>query len=199
MTGVTFDGLARRILRRRPRLGNTRLVAVDGPSGAGKTRFAARLAAAVTEAGGVPTPVVHTDDFLDGWDDQFTFWGRLDELVLWPLRSGVPGRHLHYDWERAGFVGPWVEVPPAPVVVLEGFSAARAAIRPELTFSIFVTASPRLRLSRALRRDGAGVRPQLLRWRRRENRHFAADRTAERADLVVHGVGSQDPVVLAYS
>ncbi|GIF52234.1 uridine kinase [Asanoa ferruginea] len=196
MTAETFDGLARRILRRRPRLGNTRLVAVDGPSGSGKTRFANRLAAAVTTVGGVPAPVVHTDDFLDGWDDQFTFWGRLDELVLWPLRSGEPGRHLHYDWERAGFAGPWVEVPAAPVVILEGFSAARAVIRPELTFSIFVTASPRLRLSRALRRDGVGVRPHLLRWRRAENRHFAVDHTAERADLVVHGVWSRDPVVL---
>jgi uridine kinase len=196
VTQATFDGVARRILRRRPRLGSTRLVAVDGPSGAGKTVFAERLAVSVAAgAGGVPVPVVHTDDFLDGWDDQFTYWDRLDELLLAPLRAGRAGRHRRYDWERGAFVGPWVAVPPAPVVILEGFGAARAGS--ELTFTVFVTAPPRLRLARSLARDGAATRPYLLRWRRRENRHFAADRTAERADLVVSGVWSGEPVVLS--
>ncbi|WP_239091267.1 uridine kinase family protein [Asanoa iriomotensis] len=190
---MTFSGLARRILRRRARLGGTRLVAVDGPSGAGKTVFADRLAAAVSSAGGVAVPVVHTDDFLDGWDDQFSYWERLDALVLGPLRAGRAGRHRHYDWARGAFAGPWVVVPAAPVVVLEGFGASRAGA--ELTFAVFVDAPPRLRLSRSLRRDGADTRADLLRWRRRENRHFAADRTAERADVVVSGVWSGEPVI----
>jgi uridine kinase len=195
MTATTFDGLARRILRRRPRLGNTRLVAVDGPSGAGKTVFATRLAASVAAVdGGVAPPVVHTDDFLDGWDDQFTGWERIDELLLAPLRSGRPGRHRRYDWALGAFVGPWVPVPAAPVVVLEGFGAMRAG--PEVTFAVFVTAPDRLRLQRSLDRDGADTRPELLRWRRRENRHFAADRTAERADLVVSGVWTEEPILL---
>ena len=191
MTAPTFDGLARRILRRRPRLGNTRLVAVDGPTGAGKTVFAERLTAAV---GGAGVPLVHTDDFLDGWDDQFTYWQRLEELVLAPLRAGRPGRHRRYDWARGAFVGPWVAVPAAPVVVLEGFGAMRAGS--ELTFAIFVTAPGRLRLRRSLERDGAETRPELLRWRRRENRHFAVDRTASRADVVVSGVWTEEPVQL---
>jgi len=178
-----YAAVARRIGGRRPRLGGTRLVAVDGPSGAGKSVFAGRLAAAFPS----PPPVVHTDDFLDGWDDQFSFWDRLEELVLAPLRAGRPGRHRHYDWERGRFVGPWVAVPPAPVVILEGVTAARAAARPILTFAIFVTAPPRLRLDRALRRDGEQSRAYLLRWRRRENRHFAAERTAAYVDLVVDG------------
>ncbi|GIF70911.1 uridine kinase family protein [Asanoa siamensis] len=193
---MTFDGLSRRILRRRPRLGSTRLVGVDGASGAGKTVFAERLAGSVAAVGGVPVPVVHTDDFLDGWDDQFTYWGRLEELVLAPLRAGRAGRHRHYDWGRAAFAGPWVEVPPAPVVVLEGFGAARAGA--ELAFTVLVVAPPRLRLARSLARDGAATRPELLRWRRRENRHFAADHTAERADLVVSGVWSGEPVVVGH-
>ncbi|GIF68840.1 hypothetical protein Ais01nite_68750 [Asanoa ishikariensis] len=189
MRASTFDGVARRILRRRPRLGQTRLVAVDGPSGAGKTVFAERLRAALGDV-----PLVHTDDFLDGWDDQFAYWERLDELVLAPLRSGRAGRHRRYDWERGAFVGPWVPVPAAPVVVLEGFGSMRAGS--ELTFAIFVTAPGRLRLRRSLERDGAGTRPDLLRWRRRENRHFAEDRTAAHADVVVSGVWHKEPVLL---
>ncbi|SNT65108.1 Uridine kinase [Asanoa hainanensis] len=187
---TTFDGLARRILRRRPRLGQTRLVAVDGPSGAGKTVLAERLGAALGDV-----PLVHTDDFLDGWDDQFSYWSRLDELVLGPLRSGRPGRHRRYDWARGAFAGPWIPVPAAPVVVLEGFGSMRAG--PELAFAVFVTAPGPLRLRRSLARDGVDTRPELLRWRRRENRHFAVDRTASRADVVVSGVWSDEPVLLS--
>ncbi|MEV4630094.1 hypothetical protein AB0J90_27915 [Micromonospora sp. NPDC049523] len=173
------------------RLGRTRLVAVDGPSGAGKTLFADRLAAALAGDGGSAVPVVHTDDLLAGWDDQLTFWPRLDEWVLEPLRAGRTGHYRRYSWVREEFTPRWVAVPPAPVVVLEGVSSARFGIAPELTLSVFVTASPRLRLDRALRRDGAELLPYLIRWRQGERRHFRADATAERADLVVDGAPDQ--------
>jgi uridine kinase len=170
------------VLARPPRLGRTRLVAVDGPSGAGKTLFAERLARALNGA-----PLVHTDDLLNGWADQFTFWPRLEEWVLGPLRAGRPGRYRRYDWHRHQFAPEWTSVQPAPVVILEGVSVARAAIRPELTLAVFVDAPARLRLDRALARDGPTLLPYLEEWRRGENVHFRADATAHRADLVVDG------------
>ena len=166
--------------------GSTRLVAIDGPSGAGKTVFAERLAAAF-RAEGVDPPVVHTDDLLDGWADQVTFWPRLEEWVLAPLRAGRPGRYRRYDWQAGRFGTQWTVVPPAPVVLLEGVTAARAAIRPELTLSVFLTAPPRLCLDRAVARDGAAIRAYLEEWQRGERRHFAADATADHVDLVVDG------------
>ena len=88
-----YAELARRVLAGPARLGRTRMVAVDGPSGAGKSVFAARLADALAGLpGGGRPPVVRTDDLLDGWDDQLTFWPRLQEWVLAPLRDGRPGR-----------------------------------------------------------------------------------------------------------
>lgn len=188
----SYRELAARVLARPARLGRTRLVAVDGPSGAGKTTFAGRLAEAIGMAGPGrhPVPVVHTDDLLDGWADQFSFWPRLDEWVLTPLRAGRPGRYRRYDWIRSEFDVTWIPVPPAPVVILEGVSSARAAIAAELSLAVFVTAPPKLRRERALARDGATLLPQLTRWWRGERRHFAADRTAERADLVVDGAAS---------
>lgn len=229
----TYAELAGRILRRPARLGRTRLVAVDGPSGAGKTSFAARLAAALRVATGTapddadltagsagtigrgpagpadpagpagragrdeadPVPVVHTDDLLDGWADQFTFWPRLEEWVLAPLRAGRPGRYRRYDWHAGRFADPWIVVPPAPVVILEGVSSARAAVAAELTLAVYVTAPVRLRRDRALARDGADLLPQLRRWWQGERRHFAADRTVARADVVVDGAAapSHDP------
>ncbi|MGI5147974.1 uridine kinase family protein [Plantactinospora sp. CA-294935] len=179
----SYAELAARILRQPARLGRTRLVAVDGPSGAGKTVFASRLAGALDAA----TPVLHTDDLLDGWADQFTFWPRLEEWVLSPLRAGRPARYRRYDWTRGSFGPGWTVLPPAPVVIVEGVSSARAVIAAELSLAVFVTASAELCRDRTLARDGAALAAQLTVWRRGERAHFAADRTAERADLVVDG------------
>ena len=183
----SYAELAREVLRRPPRLGTVRLVAVDGPSGAGKTFFAHRLATALRSAGARVT-LVQTDDLLDGWEDQFTFWPRLEASVLAPVRNGRPGAYHRYDWHRARFGEQPVPVAPSGVLVLEGVSAARAAIRPEATLSVFVTVPEGVGLARAVRRDGEALRPHLERWRRRERPHFVADRTAAHVDVVVAGV-----------
>jgi uridine kinase len=143
-----------------------------------------------------PVPVVHTDDLLDGWDDQLAFWPRLEEQVLTPLSQARPGRYRPYDWERGAFTGDEIEVPPAPVVIVEGVSAARERARALASLTVFVTAPSAMRLARALSRDGDAVRPYLLRWRRREKRHFAADATAHRVDLLVD---SEDPAGYRFS
>ncbi|MFF5181777.1 uridine kinase [Micromonospora sp. NPDC000316] len=180
--------LARRVLAGPARLGRTRLVAVDGPSGAGKSRFAAHLADALAVlAGGGRPPVVHTDDLLDGWDDQLTFWPRLDAQVLGPLRAGRPGAYRRYSWVRRSFLPRPVAVPVASVLVLEGVSAARAVILPEVTLAVFVTAPAPTRLARAVARDGPEILPELRRWHEGERAHFAADGTIDRADLVIDG------------
>lgn len=181
MTVQTYAALAEVVRSRPARLGGVRLVAVDGPSGAGKTHFATRLAAACPPG----TPVVHTDDLLDGWDDQLTFWPRLVRLVLDPLRCAVAARYRCYDWTAGRFGDRWVTVPPAGVVLIEGVSAARAQLRPELSLSVFVTAPEPVRLARSLARDGVAAQSYLESWRRAERAHFAADGTARHADLVV--------------
>jgi uridine kinase len=191
MAAETFASLAERILERPPRLGQVRLVAIDGPSGAGKSWFAGRLAKVAD------LPLVHTDDLLDGWDDQFTFWERLEEQVLDPLRHGRPATYLRYLWHRQAFGGTPVTVEPAAAVLLEGVTSARREIRAELSFSVLVTAPAELRWRRALARDGrddVAFRAYLERWRMNEDRHFAAEGTAAHVDLLVDGAaeGSDD-------
>jgi uridine kinase len=184
----SFADLADQVRNLPPRLGAVRLVAVDGPSGSGKTRFALRLG---TE---LDAPVVHTDDLLDGWADQFTFWDRLETLVLGPLRRGETATYQRYQWHRREFGGVPVQVPPGPVVLLEGVSAARRVIRPELSLAIFVVAPAALRFTRALARDGddsVAFRAYLERWRAAEDRHFAADETEAHAGLIVDGAAGR--------
>ncbi|MEV4708939.1 hypothetical protein [Actinoplanes sp. NPDC049316] len=180
----SFADLAARILATEPRLGPVRLVAIDGPSGSGKSWFAGRLAKAAD------VPVVHTDDLLDGWEDQFTFWPRLEEQVLEPLRHGRPATYRRYLWHRREFGGVPLTCEPAAAVLLEGVTSARRAIRPELSYSVFVTAPADLRWRRVLARDGAddvAYRAYLERWRAAEDEHFAAEATAAHVDLVVDG------------
>ena len=184
---MRYADLAEEIERKPPRFGGARLIAVDGPSGAGKTTFALRLAKLLD------APVVHTDDLLDGWDDQFTFWDRLESRVLTPLRRGRAATYQRYQWHLGKFAGPPLTIEPAPAVLLEGVSAARREIRSELTLAVFVVAPPELRLRRALARDGddsVAFRAYLERWRAAEDRHFAEDGTAAAADLVVDGAAT---------
>jgi hypothetical protein len=183
---VPIAELAARVLSGPARLGGVRLVAVDGGTGAGKTVFAGRLAEALRQSGAA-VEEIHTDDLLDGWDDLVTFWPRLEQGVLDKLRHGRPGSYRRYDWHAGRFGADEVAVPVPDVLVLEGVTSARRAIRAELTLGVFVTAPRDLRLARALARDGAELRPRLLRWLAAEEAHFAADRTVDGVDVLVDG------------
>jgi uridine kinase len=191
-----YDELAASVRRRPPRLGGVRLVAVDGPAGSGKSTFAGRLAAAL-RAGGDRVAEIHTDDLLDGWSDQVAFWPRLERWILDPLRRGQPGRYRVYDWPQQRFGRRWHPVAVPDVLIVEGVTAARRMIRPELTLAVFVTADPAVRLRRGLDRDGEALREEWLRWMAGEERHFAEDATAQQADVIVDGASSlsHDPAV----
>src|SRR5438105_1822652 len=91
-----FADLADVVQRRPARLGPVRLVAVDGPAGAGKTTFAGRLGTALRGTGASVTEI-HVDDLLAGWTDLTGFWPRLREGVLDRLRRGEPGSYPRYD------------------------------------------------------------------------------------------------------
>jgi AAA domain-containing protein len=181
LTIRTYAWLAAEIRSRPARLGPVRLVAIDGPAGAGKTTFAQRLAAEL------PAPVVHVDDLLQGWRGMPSMWPRLEEWVLGPLRSGRDAAYRIYDWHAERFRDEWVPVPVPEVLILEGVGSARAAAAADLTLAVFVTADRDLRLTRGIERDGEALRGEWLRWMAGEDAHFTADRTMARADLVVDG------------
>ena len=162
------------------RLGGSRLVAIDGPGGAGKTAFAERLSHALGDA-----TIVQTDDFAS-WDDPLGWWPRLEAEVLEPLARGRIARYRAYDW-AARKPGPRRVVRPADVVILEGVSSARAAVTDRLTYAIWIDAPAEVRLRRGLERDGKKARPNWERWMAEEDAFFAKDPVRERADVIVDG------------
>ena len=154
-----------------------RLVAVDGPSGAGKSTVAAGLAALLRRMCSVA--VVPTDHFAT-WDDPVSWWPRLVDGVLLPLRNGLPGRYHPMDWSAGPpTIGDTViDVPIPDVLLVEGVSAGRASVRPWLTGLVWVDLpDPAKRLARSVARDGAHHRAEFEAWQRFETGWFAVDRT----------------------
>lgn len=184
---MNLDQLAESIVRKPARSGATRIVAVDGQSGAGKTTFAEALTKAL-EQKGATVAVVHTDDLLDGWDDQFTFWDRLMEEVVNPLLRQETAAYRRYDWVAERFDDERTAVPPADVVIIEGVSAAREDMRRIADLTVFLAVTEDEAWRRLRLRDPEEAMPFLVAWKAREGRHFAEDRTAEQVDVVIDGM-----------
>ena len=161
----------------------TRVVAVDGAGGAGKTTVADQL------AGLLDAPVVHTDDFAS-WDEPLDWWPRLLAEVLEPLAANEPASFVPNAW--GGPPRERVVVEPCEFLVLEGVSATRRAFRPYLTYAIWVETSRALRLRRGLERDGEAALPQWEQWMAAEDRYVAEEAPHLRADAVLDGAGPRD-------
>lgn len=167
---------------RPPTLGDTRLLSIDGPAGSGKSTVAASIAALEPSA-----HVVHMDDLYDGWSGLESVSLQLSTLVR-PLALGRPGFYRRYDWHRGAFAET-VDVEPPGLLVLEGVGSGRAELATMITVLVWVSAPRPLRRERGLARDGEALAPQWDRWMRQEDEHFAGQRTAERADVLVDGTG----------
>lgn len=179
----TFAALARQIADRPARLGRVRLVAIDGPGGAGKSSFAARLSKALGGA-----PIVRTDDFAS-WEDPIARWASLEEHALRPLADGQRARYRRYDWDN-GEAGEWVEVEPSTIVILEGVSSSRRAVAGQLTLAAWIETPPEKRLARGIDRDGEHMRDRWTEWMIAEDEHFEREQSRRRADVVVNGAPS---------
>ncbi len=166
------------VQRAAPRSGRTRVVAIDGRSGAGKTSLASGLRA---ELG---APVVALEDLYGGWDGLERGIDLLVSEVLEPLSAGRAARVPRYDWVAAAWGTPWVLEPPG-VLIVEGVGAgARRAAAYESVLA-WMEAPQSVRKKRALDRDGETFAPHWDMWAAQEDAMLARERTPERADLVI--------------
>ncbi|MGA5196803.1 uridine kinase family protein [Streptomyces exfoliatus] len=173
-----LDRAAQALLRLPPSCGPVRLIAVDGHAGSGKSTLAARLSTALGDA-----PVLHLDD-LATHEELFEWTDRLREQVLAPLARGEAASYRPYDWGLRRF-GAARELPPAPVVLVEGVGAGRRAVRPFLAWLLWMERGASESWARGRRRDGADQAVFWDGWTVAETRHFAEDASRPFADTLV--------------
>ena len=161
-----------------PRAGGSRVVAVDGRSGAGKTSLATAL------RDRLQAPVVSLEDLYGGWDGLERGIDLLVSAVLEPLAAGRAPRVPRYDWIAREWAEP-VTIEPAPILIVEGVGAgARRAATFESVLVWLEVAAP-VRKKRALDRDGATFAPYWDQWAAQEDAMIARERTPDRADITL--------------
>ncbi|MFD9509114.1 uridine kinase family protein [Streptomyces mirabilis] len=177
-SGTVIRDLAARLRALPPSCGPVRLIGVDGHAGSGKTTFAGRLSAALGDA-----PVLHLDDIATH-EELFGWTRRLLRQVVEPLSRGETARYVPYDWSARAF-GPVRELPPAPVILLEGVGAGRRALRPYLARLLWMELARDEAWTRGRRRDGEAQSAFWAGWVAAERQHFVEDPSKPFADLLV--------------
>ena len=163
-----------------PRCGATKVVAIDGPSGAGKTDFAAALAERLPSA-----HVLHMDDLYPGWDGLEQAVADLHEQVLAPLARGERAAYRRWDWEHDRYAE-WHHLPATNLLHGEGVGSAAGPGADLESVLIWLEADRDVRFRRGIERDGESYLPHWQRWAAHEDALFTYDGTRDRADLIVN-------------
>ncbi|WP_038169765.1 uridine kinase family protein [Tomitella biformata] len=167
------------------------LIAIDGPSGSGKSMYADRLVERLRQ-GGAAVALVRTDHFAT-WARPASWWPSLQECVLEPLLAGRAGAYRPLEW--SGTAREWsvrpgsvIGVPVPDILVLEGVTSARRSVADRLDRALWVEwGSEAERLERSVARDGEDYRELLRRWQLFERGWFAVDDTRSRCEVVAGG------------
>jgi hypothetical protein len=178
---IPLSKVAARVLAMPPRCGSTRLVCVDGPSGSGKSTLGERIGSALGGA-----LVVHMDDLYPGWDGLADAVPLVRERIVEPLVAGRHARYRRYDWVRGEYAEEH-DIGRPPLLVVEGVASGARPVAAHAVLLAWVEAPLAERFRRGIARDGESYRPHWERWARQEDAHFAAERTRDRADLLVNG------------
>jgi para-aminobenzoate synthetase len=174
--------LAELISRLTPQCGTCIVVAVDGPSGAGKTRLSRQLAARL----GGDAEILHFDHVYPGWQGLVATPPVVAHDVLEPIARGEPGRTPRWDW-GADVAGDDIVLPPSDILLLDGCGSGARVIRQYLSLLVWLDAPADVRRARAESRGDDTVAQWWDLWAAQEKAHFAAEGTAAAADLTLPG------------
>lgn len=184
-------------LERQPGAGQPVVIAIDGPSCAGKSILATALG--LRSEGSV----LEGDDFYrhtlprlavtqrESMSDRAVVdavidWERLRAEALQPLRAGQSATFQPYDWDAGdGRLAPPKIIPAAAVIIVEGVYAARPELADLTDVAVYLGADPEVRALRyAERTDDPDWRRF---WERGEVYYFSAVRPPASFDIRLDG------------
>lgn len=162
------------------KLGSTALLAIDGPSGAGKTTLALQLQKHLERAA-----VIHMDDLYAGWDDALNedLYNRIESHIITPLMMSKAVRYQQFNWQSYQFED-WKEVSLPRYLILEGVGSASKRIRPWISLAVFLVVNDDEGLDRVRKRDGKEIAAYIPQWQVMQRQHFLENGTQEYADFV---------------
>lgn len=177
MSPSPAEFLAPRVRERAPACGATRVIAIDGRSGAGKTALALEL------ADQLGAPILHLERLYPGWRG-LAVTPPIVRALLADLAIGEHGRARQWDWARDR-PGSWLSVRPTPDLIIEGVGAGARVLRPFLSHLTWLEAPAELRRRRAIARDGDTYEPWWDVWAQQEAAYLVSDHTPQAADVVI--------------
>ena len=157
------------------------LLAIDGPAGAGKTTFAAKLEAELLIKGSVK--VIHMDDLYSGWDNALS--NPLSEILDRISTAHLAGREFVikiFNWHTMAFDRE-ERITPTDYLIIEGVGAAQQIVRETGATTYWLDIEPEVGLQRVLDRDGAHIEAQMRQWQVDQDKHFARDETRENCEF----------------
>jgi uridine kinase len=157
------------------------LLAIDGPAGAGKTTFAAKLETELSESATVK--VIHMDDLYNGWENALS--NALSEILDRISTAHLANRDFVikiFNWKTMQFDTEETIV-PTDFLIIEGVGAAQQIVRDSGATTYWLDIEPEIGLQRVLERDGAHIEAQMRRWQVEQDKHFARDETRENCEF----------------
>ena len=171
------------LLATREKCGATKIIAIDGRAGSGKTTLAADLTLALSLENSVT--LVHMDEIYEGWAAALgpSLTATLERL-LEALSRKEPYALPIYDWGKGVFLTSRT-IAPTQMLILDGVGSAQAKVREYAAATIWLDIEAEIGLERVLQRDGQGIVNEMRQWQRDEENHFALDKTREYSDFIL--------------
>ena len=153
------------------------LLAIDGPAGAGKTTFAAKLAEEFSHAASVQ--IIHMDDLYNGWDNALS--SNLTQILKGILLAHKESNEFwvqKINWSNLKRTK-MQKIAATDVLILEGVGAAQAIVRAAGATTYWIDIERELGLQRVLVRDGAQIEARMRQWLIDQEIYFQSDQTRE--------------------
>jgi uridine kinase len=188
VSNLSLDDLIKSLLAAKPKSPNVRIIAIDGPAGAGKSTLAKRIKSNLQEQSGLKTVIVHMDDLYDGWENALTdqLTKTLINQILIPVSLSKNFGYRKYNWLSGNF-GEFFEEESPEILILEGVGSGQRATRKYLDHLIWIDIDAETGLQRVLQRDGDYLENEMRVWQMRESSHFSMENTRDSATIRING------------